>query len=103
MEDERTGASSVEHPLPAVVIEVEGNGPAISEQEQQAIFDAFQHPEDVEPAVLAASSLGLGLAISRRVVEQMAGQLAVRSQPGQGTTFTIELPAAGRALEHSQG
>ena len=103
MEDERTGASSVEHPLPAVVIEVEGNGPAISEQEQQAIFDAFQHPEDVEPAVLAASRLGLGLAVSRRVVEQMAGQLAVRSQPGQGTTFTIELPAAERALEHSQG
>ena len=40
---------------------------------------------------------GLGLSISRRIVQAHGGQLAVRSQVGQGTTFTFTLPLAARA------
>ncbi|WP_187323557.1 sensor histidine kinase [Stigmatella aurantiaca] len=36
--------------------------------------------------------LGLGLFITRQVVEAMGGQVLVRSEPGQGATFTVELP-----------
>jgi signal transduction histidine kinase/CheY-like chemotaxis protein len=40
---------------------------------------------------------GLGLALSKRLVEAMGGSLAVESRQGEGTTCTIELPAAARA------
>lgn len=38
--------------------------------------------------------LGLGLAISRAIIDKHKGQLAVESQPGRGTTFTVRIPAA---------
>jgi signal transduction histidine kinase len=41
-----------------------------------------------------ARGLGLGLAITRSILEKNQGQLRVRSQPGKGTTFTVRLPAA---------
>jgi signal transduction histidine kinase len=41
------------------------------------------------------TNLGLGLAISLRIVEEHAGVIAVESEPGEGTTFIIRLPRAG--------
>jgi signal transduction histidine kinase len=41
-----------------------------------------------------ARGLGLGLAITRAIIEKHGGQLRVVSQPGQGSTFTVRLPAA---------
>jgi two-component system, sensor histidine kinase RetS len=40
------------------------------------------------------SGTGLGLYISRELVQRMGGRLEVQSQPGAGTTFVIELPRA---------
>lgn len=39
--------------------------------------------------------LGLGLYISRRIVEAHGGAIRVRSEPGAGATFTVELPCSG--------
>jgi len=36
--------------------------------------------------------LGLGLAISKKIVEQLGGEISVASESGKGTTFTIEFP-----------
>jgi signal transduction histidine kinase len=36
--------------------------------------------------------MGLGLAISKKIVEQLGGQIAYQTKVGVGTTFTIELP-----------
>jgi signal transduction histidine kinase len=45
-----------------------------------------------------AQGTGLGLAISQSIVQNAGGAIEVHSQPGDGTTFTIVLPAAGDAL-----
>jgi signal transduction histidine kinase len=36
--------------------------------------------------------MGLGLAISKKIVEQLGGRIAYKTKVGEGTTFTIELP-----------
>ena len=47
------------------------------------------------------SGLGLGLVISRRVVEQSGGKLAVRNHPGEGCVFTVELPVKASGSPNS--
>ncbi len=72
-------------------IEVIDEGPGISEKDQQKLFMDFAkltaRPTGSE------KSTGLGLAITRRVVEAHAGKIGVDSTMGQGSTFWIELPA----------
>ena len=47
------------------------------------------------------SGLGLGLAISRRVVEQAGGKIEVRDMPGRGCVFTVELPVKSSGSANS--
>ena len=49
----------------------------------------------LEPALTRTTEgAGLGLAISRELARGMGGELAVTSVPGEGSTFTVELPRA---------
>jgi signal transduction histidine kinase len=48
-----------------------------------------------------ARGLGLGLSLARAIVEKNGGHLRVASEPGQGSTFTVFLPARGN--EEKQG
>jgi signal transduction histidine kinase len=83
-----------------LVIEVEDTGRGIPEAEQQLIFDAFQRADGAQASIPTSSGSGLGLTISKRAIDQMDGQLALRSQPDQGSTFTIALHVAELAYEH---
>ncbi len=65
-------------------LRVTDNGPGIVPEDLQRIFEPF--------ATTKESGTGLGLAISRRIVEAHGGTIAVESQPGSGTTFSIWLP-----------
>jgi signal transduction histidine kinase len=67
-----------------LAIDVVDTGPGIPPEIIDRIFDPFftTHPE----------SSGLGLAIVRNYVEEMGGELAVSSEPGQGTTIHLLLP-----------
>ena len=60
--------------------------------EQQRIFEKF-YRSDPELIRLPAGT-GLGLYISRELVKRMGGRLDVRSEPGAGATFVVELPSA---------
>ena len=76
-----------------VAISVRDPGRGIPSEYLDRIFEPF-----VQIPHAPAGAVGLGLAISRRIVHGHGGQLAVRSQVGQGTTFTFTLPLVDRAL-----
>lgn len=80
----------------AVRLTVTDSGPGIADSERSRVFEAF------EQGRLASEGLGLGLHISRALADRLGAQLTVRSAPGEGTEFTIELPAelrTGSAIE----
>lgn len=70
------------------VLEVEDAGPGLSDEEQVHIFEPF-----ARGSAAGGGGAGLGLAIARAVAEAHGGWLGVRSTPGAGATFRLELPA----------
>jgi len=76
----------------AVRILVADSGPGIPFAEQQRIFEKFYRsgPE----LTRSTGGTGLGLYISRELVQRMGGSLDVHSEPGAGATFVVELPRA---------
>jgi signal transduction histidine kinase len=72
-------------------VSVSDGGPGIPRAEQQRIFDKFYRGDP--QLTHAPGGTGLGLYISRELMRRMGGRLEVRSEPGAGATFVIELPA----------
>jgi PAS domain S-box-containing protein len=72
-----------------IVIEVTDHGPGIPSQDQERIFQEFVQLGKTQ----LQDGTGLGLPISRRLAELLQGSLTVRSKPGEGSTFTLSLPA----------
>ena len=75
-----------------VEIHVADNGVGIPQENLQRIFEPFFTTK--EKTESESGGNGLGLAICKDIVAAMKGDITVRSTPGQGTTFTILLPAA---------
>ena len=76
-----------------VVIEVEDTGLGIADGEQSRLFERFFRTSTA--TAQAIPGVGLGLSISKAIVEGHGGAISVASREGHGTTFTIELPGAG--------
>jgi len=74
----------------AVQVQVIDNGPGISAQDQQVIFEKFGQAGDTMTG--KPQGTGLGLPISRQIIEHFGGKLWVESAPGEGATFGFELP-----------
>lgn len=72
-----------------VSISVADSGVGIADDELPFIFDDFFRGKSGQ---LAEGGHGLGLAISRRIIEIHSGTISVESKPGQGSTFTVRLP-----------
>lgn len=76
-----------------VCLTVEDSGLGMPVETQQEMFDAYRRGRLALEAGITGS--GLGLSIVRAVVEQCGGTIVVRSRPGQGSRFTVRLPALG--------
>lgn len=72
---------------PRVLIRVSDSGPGIPHEELERIFEPFHRGSGK-----AGAGSGLGLAITRGFVEANGGRVRAESQPGRGTTFTLDLP-----------
>ena len=80
----------------AFLIEVEDTGIGISAEDTGRLFAEFQQLD----AGMAKKhrGTGLGLALTRSIVEAQGGRVGVRSVPGQGSTFFASLPRVNRAM-----
>jgi len=88
------GAGKVDVSLQAdaggLVVSVRDNGPGIRAEDQQMIFERFRQGGDVMTDKPAGT--GLGLPISRQIVEHFGGKLWVESTPGRGACFRFSVP-----------
>jgi signal transduction histidine kinase len=73
-----------------VAVSVSDTGSGIPTEYLPHIFDKFVQVPDAP-----TGGAGLGLTISKSIVEAHGGQISVQSQVGRGTTFTFTLPLAG--------
>ncbi len=73
-----------------VRLAVRDDGPGLDAHQQQRLFEPFERLGAEQTAIEGA---GIGLALSRRLVEAMGGSIGVDSQPGKGSTFWLKLPA----------
>lgn len=74
-----------------VLIEVKDTGPGISSSQQKKLFKPFDR---LGAETSGIEGTGIGLSITRALVEAMGGEIGVRSEPDQGSTFWVGLPAA---------
>lgn len=83
VEDDRDGG---------IVIAVSDTGPGVPADRLAVIFEEFEQGE----ASARSDGAGLGLAITRRIVEGMGGTIEVESEAGRGATFRVRLPLAAK-------
>ncbi|RKG77227.1 sensor histidine kinase [Corallococcus terminator] len=87
----RVAALDEEH----VRLSVRDEGVGIAPEAQRRVFERFER----EPSAKAEPGYGLGLYIVRQLVEAHGGTIRLDSVPGQGATFTVDLPRMPRAVE----
>jgi signal transduction histidine kinase len=82
-----------------VEVAVLDDGPGVAPENRDRIFEPFVRASEER----RASGLGLGLAISRRIVEAHGGSIAVADREGGGSRFSFTLPVAARDAESASG
>ena len=95
--------SPTEHPVHAEVARFEGGlaftvtdlGPGIPADELERIFERFHQTDSA--ATRRSEGAGLGLYITKQLVEAMGGRIEVRSELGAGSTFSVMIPVTAAA------
>ena len=81
----------------ALELVIEDNGVGIPKDRQAKIFEPFVQADNTTSRRFGGT--GLGLAICRALVEAMGGTLTLRSEPGEGSTFSVRLPLSPEDAE----
>ena len=93
VEEEDAGAGRV-----WLILTVEDTGCGISKEALPKVFEPFEQEQHEDGAYYGGS--GLGLPITKSIVEQMDGNISLSSEKGKGTRFTVRLPlVVGEAVE----
>jgi signal transduction histidine kinase len=82
---------------PFVTFQVTDTGIGMTQEQQQQLFREFVQVDDASTRRYGGS--GLGLAISLRLCQLMGGGIRVTSEPGEGSTFTVQLPVRGARID----
>ena len=82
---------------PFVTFQVTDTGIGMTQEQQQQLFREFVQVDDASTRRYGGS--GLGLAISHRLCQLMGGDIRVTSEPGKGSTFTVQLPVRGARID----
>ena len=85
-----------EQAVPAVVLDVEDDGPGMGTDQARRVFERFYRADAARNR--ASGGTGLGLAIVAGLVSAHGGTVSVRTAPGQGADFQVKLPLAPDAL-----
>jgi len=72
-----------------LVVEVRDNGPGVQPEDQATVFEKFRQGGD---ALTRPAGTGLGLPISRQIVDHFGGKMWLESEPGGGACFAFRLP-----------
>jgi signal transduction histidine kinase len=83
-----------------VQIIVEDHGIGISERDLSHVFEPFFR--SMQAAAAQIRGTGLGLSLAKRIAEAMGGKLTVRSRLGEGSAFTLHLPAVARTSAEAE-
>jgi signal transduction histidine kinase len=78
-----------------VVFSIEDTGPGIAAEDQAAVFEAFKQ---TATGLRQEGGTGLGMPISKNLVEAHGGRLWLESEVGKGTTFYVALPVESKSL-----
>ena len=102
-----------DHGLITITVSAEGSGPSellriavadtgigMNEEQMGRLFQSFSQADS--STTRRYGGTGLGLAISRQFSRQMGGDITVASEPGHGSTFTLELPRQVRSEAESE-
>nr|WP_321529400.1 sensor histidine kinase [Sedimenticola selenatireducens] len=81
-------------------VSVADNGPGITAGQQEIIFEKFQRGDS--DGVANPMGTGLGLPISRQIIEHFGGRLWVESHPGKGAIFSFRMPKGSNRLPASE-
>jgi CheY-like chemotaxis protein len=82
---------------PTIIFEISDNGVGMSQAEMNQIFQALS--EDETTAITHPRRTDLGFAVTRHLVEIMGGEIEVTSELGEGSRFTVRLPAVVQSIQ----
>jgi two-component system phosphate regulon sensor histidine kinase PhoR len=94
------GKNGAAAPSPArAVLTVRDTGPGIPAEALPRLFERFYRAPGVRVLHGSGMGLGVGLYVSKQLVELHGGKVTVESELGRGSAFTVELPSAGANCE----
>ncbi|WP_147678043.1 hybrid sensor histidine kinase/response regulator transcription factor [Algibacter pacificus] len=82
-----------------LILEVSDNGIGIPEESLEKIFDRFYQARNSREST---TGTGIGLSLVKALVDIHKGEIKVKSLPGKGSVFTVELPVSKKAYNHEE-